>query len=543
MSAEEKQLHKAKASLTKLEAKRPQHFGGRQLYLRDLMRVAAEWKKTKTKALPQNAPAMVMKRHGESWAKMPAKIKKSYEAQASIARSQSESQLSDAIEEARASVSVMSSRNAARQGVRPPLVLSACAISSEDEVYWTRLLESKAFSDKQVQDMRRRSVAPALPSEGHQAALNSLAVSIGDTDTVHADEKQIWLGQVCSNRTYFAETALVFETEAGLCFYKFLFAVQKPFLAIFSLLKEDEQYLPCSSGAPSNWEDAHLAIYERSFTVNLHSSCSAEALPRVPLERIQVLPNLVHLGSQTVASDCDLVPFETFLANLPPLPARAPRTRQSKPADKMSPQSQQELVAKHPWLQNFVEARAKHAPKKKASQEELEPAASQQESDSESDDTPEVREDARVEDVFDELRQKREQWHLQGDPRRVDFRVSLLGGAWQKRVRGKAYDAFRGQALKGEAEDWCTSHGLQKTARFDVDTHGETTAAILAEAWCHRMQYFFSLHKEARSVQYVYCEADFANYEEPQALQELVPTLSGKSLQRVLQIRALRPRG
>ena len=130
-----------------------------------------------------------------------------------------------------------------------------------------------------------------------------------------------------------------------------------------------------------------------------------------------MLSGLVHLGLQTVVSDSDLVPLETFLANLPPLPPRAAHTRQSKPADKMSPTSQQSLVAKHPWLQHHFEAGAKQPPKKKASQEELEPAASQEESesDSEADDTPGVQEDARVEYVFEELRLKREQWYLQGD--------------------------------------------------------------------------------------------------------------------------------
>ena len=542
-SAEEKQIQKAQASLAKLSSKRPQHFGGRQLYLRDLMRVAKDWKKTKSRQLPQNLWTTVMKRHGKSWANMPAKARKAYEAQASIERSQSESQLSDAVEEAKESLSVMFNRNAARQGDRPPLLLSACAISDEDDACWTSLLESKAFTESRVQEMRRTSVAPALPSAAHQLALSSLALETPDNvDRGTNDEKQTWLGQVCSNRAYFAQTALVFDTEAGRYFYKFLFAMQRPFLAIFSLLQEDEQYFPCSSATPSNWEDNSVAIFEHSFTVDFHSSCSAEALPRVPMDRIQVLSGLVHLGLQTVVSDSDLVPLETFLANLPPLPPRAAHARQSKPADKMSPTSQQSLVAKHPWLQHHFEAGAKQPPKKKASQEELEPAASQEESDSDADDTPGVQEDARVENVFEELRLKREQWHLQGDVQRVEFKVSLLGGVWQQRVRGKAYDAFRGQALKGEAEDWCILHSFQKTARFEVATHGETAAAVLAEAWCHRMQYFFSLHKEAGGAKYVYSANDLANYEEPQAMQDLFPTLSGKSLQRASQIRALEPR-
>ena len=171
---------------------------------------------------------------------------------------------------------------------------------------------------------------------------------------------------------------------------------------MFSLLEEDAQYFPCPRAAHFEWQDDSLAYYERDFTVDFHSSCSAEALPRIPMERIQVLPNLAHLGGlQTVVSDSDLVPLETFLANLPPLPPRAARDLKPKPADKVSPKAKEDLVAKHPWLQHRFEANAKQPPKKSASKEELAPAASQEDSDPEADGTPEVQEDSRVEDVFE----------------------------------------------------------------------------------------------------------------------------------------------
>jgi len=49
-SAEEKQLQKARASIGKLESKKPQHLGGRQLYYRDLMHLAKEWRHCKKKS-------------------------------------------------------------------------------------------------------------------------------------------------------------------------------------------------------------------------------------------------------------------------------------------------------------------------------------------------------------------------------------------------------------------------------------------------------------------------------------------------------------
>jgi len=106
---------------------------------------------------------------------------------------------------------------------------------------------------------------------------------------------------------------------------------------------------------------------------------------------------------------------------------------------------------------------------------------------------------------------------------------------------GKAYDAFRGLASPGDPHAWCTLHSLFKSARYDLEIYGESTAATLAEAWCHRMQYLYSLHKEAGVLRYAYSSADYDNYQEPAAFLNLLPTLQGKVLHRALQIRDIRP--
>jgi hypothetical protein len=537
LTPEEKQRQKAHTTLARLESKRPQHFGGRQLYFKELMREAASWKENKRKALPENVRDLVMKGHGSRWASMPVKMRKTFEAQAAMERSDMESQLSDAKEHTRASMAVVSMRIAAKAAERPPLLLSVCSVSEQDEATWSVLLRSNAFSDRSVAALRQATkVAPALPSLAQQAALDAMA----GPDVCLVRDKPTWLAQMCSNRASFAGTALVFESLDGLRFFRFLFAMQRPHMAMFTLLREEEQYLPCVSVTPDNWEDLHLASYQHRFTVDFQTSCFAEDLPSMAVGDYRVVTELVHLQGVTMASDSDLMPLADFLARLPRPPPSAAQSHSSKPKDGLSKAAQQNMVVKHPWLQDYMDGKAKRGPNKDSTKEELEPQQEQDEEESE-EDVGEEMSDMRVEAVFEELRRKREQWHLQEDIKRSDFRVTLLGGAWLQKTKGRAFEAFRGQACIGAPEEWASMHMLTKSARFDVELHGEVVAATLAEAWCHRMQYLFSLHTEAEAERYVYTESDFANYQEPQGFLALAPTLQGKAFQRALQIRAIRP--
>eukprot|EP00972_Heterocapsa_arctica_P102063 15038988-Heterocapsa_arctica.AAC.1 len=60
-------------------------------------------------------------------------MRKTFEAQADMERSNLEGQLSEAKEETRASMAVLSLRIVAKAAERPPLLLSVCFISEQDE--------------------------------------------------------------------------------------------------------------------------------------------------------------------------------------------------------------------------------------------------------------------------------------------------------------------------------------------------------------------------------------------------------------------------
>ena len=91
------------------------------------------------------------------------------------------------------------------------------------------------------------------------------------------------------------------------------------------------------------------------------------------------------------------------------------------------------------------------------------------------------------------------------------------------------------------AEEFCTAVGLLKTMRFDVVAHGHDTACVLARAFCHRMQHYFSAYVEHPLEEgQAFGQAVHDAYAETSELRRLVEgELSARTRARVLAIRAI----
>eukprot|EP00972_Heterocapsa_arctica_P056599 8355555-Heterocapsa_arctica.AAC.1 len=57
--------------LLKLKAKKPLRLGAKQLFLKDLMRIAADWDRTGKMKAPAGVQKTIMKKHSESFQNMP----------------------------------------------------------------------------------------------------------------------------------------------------------------------------------------------------------------------------------------------------------------------------------------------------------------------------------------------------------------------------------------------------------------------------------------------------------------------------------------
>ena len=98
--------------------------------------------------------------------------------------------------------------------------------------------------------------------------------------------------------------------------------------------------------------------------------------------------------------------------------------------------------------------------------------------------------------MWEELEQARLEWESAPEDTPVYFRVVVLGGKWTAAHKGRAADAISGQASGKDAEKWCRSlkHvGATITSRYDMELYTAERAAILARAWCSKMQHFYSI--------------------------------------------------
>lgn len=115
-----------------------------------------------------------MQKHGESYRRMPDETRNKYEAQASLVRASSQDKLGEDIAEARANAEVLSSRVAAKLAERPPLMLSGCSISEQDDETWSAMMWSNDFNRARTAALRQTAqAAPALLPPAFQAKLES----------------------------------------------------------------------------------------------------------------------------------------------------------------------------------------------------------------------------------------------------------------------------------------------------------------------------------------------------------------------------------
>ena len=166
------------------------------------------------------------------------------------------------------------------------------------------------------------------------------------------------------------------------------------------------------------------------------------ALPQVPIEGINILKNLAHVGQSIMASASELVSMKEVLAALPPIRA----TKAQQPiGGSSSSEAKVKLVEHHPFLKSFLQKEADLATAKGSS-------SSAHDDLCESDDEegkPVPLTDDQVQEVFAALDAKSQEWEADGPRDDGDLRVTLLGSAWLMREKGKAYDAFMGSVRTG----------------------------------------------------------------------------------------------
>ena len=105
-------------------------------------------------------------------------------------------------------------------------------------------------------------------------------------------------------------------------------------------------------------------------------------------------------------------------------------------------------------------------------------------------------------------------------------------------TKGVPFDAIQGIARREFANHFCQRRGVQKSIRCDIAAYQQDGCAIMARAWCHRMQYFLNLDL-ARGESHVFTSGDLSEYHEPSEFTTWAAAAGGRASKRIAQIRTL----
>ena len=542
------------AKVRRLFAKKPQHFTGRQMYFKDISD-QLKCEVASGKREQGSAQKHIMQQHGARFATLDDTIKGQYATKAAIASAKIASDVADELSRAESELALHRERTTTKKALdRPRFLLSDCRFSANDVNNFEQLFASPMFTRKYVADLREsEGLAPPAPSPGRLAIL--------EAQVLPADEKPsfkpFWLPLVCKNREQLANTAFAIKNDMDgeqLLFFKFVFAIQRPHLAVFAPMHEVWNFTPTNSSAAVSLEDLVVSSwvfhFEVDYSTDIHHSDEVWQQHNC---RIFVLQGLLSLGCGSVVTDGDMVPLEDFLQNfsseMPPQPKAKP-----KPKPIASSTVSADLLAKYPWLLTVLEQQGKKEPQSKddgvsnnEGEGNIAGNTTEQEDEGHKDDSDEGEggqqpSDSDLNAVFEDVRRMREGWA--GDVvQPVDFRHTILGGAWAKPGTRTAYEFFRGSAATDPAKLWCVKYKTPQSATFYISVYGDTGCSILVQAWAHKMQHFFDIAQVSGTDDYKYTRSDISQYVEPTGFTEYVSSLpKGRAKTRAMQLKNWFPR-
>ena len=407
-----------------------------------------------------------------------------------------------------------------------PLLLSQCKLSSQEVGDLTASFQSPTLTNPQVKTLRAQARAtPHPPDDGFKRLLGSFGTVVEE----HETPRPVWLRPCCWNRASFSNVALRFSGVAGNRFFRFLFATQSPMYACFCEMEEAEYYLPTGSASLSEWVERAVDEWSHHFSMEFEALVHWYDLPQAQVEDIHVLPDVHMLPGGQLVSDSDFVSLGVFLSWLPPVK----QARAGAPKAEDTPKPDTGLLAQYPWMTKYIQEGAADSPSGPTSRAHpVEPPQ----------DEPDALDDDQVQAVFQDLEQRRQAWDLNAPGDHADFRVTLLGGAWQQRHKGTTYVAFKGAVRQGStSEHWCLQYNMPKSARFEISLYGEGGAYIMANAWCHRLNFLCSLYAECQGTGFKYHANCMADYKEPPEFVVFAEAAPKAQLNRVRWLRSLMP--
>jgi len=420
-----------------------------------------------------------------------------------------------------------------------PWQLQACAWDEQARADAEAVYRGKTFTQRQVAALREdASLAPFGPGADVKLAIRQQVVHQGQHPHVPA-----WVRNVADQRDYFVLHCLIVLPESGgegvAEFYEFMYAYQSPKALCLAKLRR-KPAVCCGPGVPLRSAMAQSWDYD-FVSANEYVYSASSVLCSWPEERLQVLPDLVHLQpSSRVVSQASPIALCDFLADLPPVKATsAPHAPTARRGDVSA---RARLLAENPWAMAYVDEAARVLKRHKGDPaEDADVKDDDVEAPDEEEDPLELDEEA-AQEVFAAMEAAR------ADAQRDDmglFRVLPLGGAWTAIHRGVAQDAWQGKASGAEAVQFAERYLLQQRARFDISLYTYPGALACARYWATKMAFFHALWVGGGGkAPFVFPDEELATFQEPAEFTKLTQECTAHRAQtRFTAFRAMRPAG
>ena len=312
-----------------------------------------------------------------------------------------------------------------------PISLQACKLSDSQLMQLDAYREHGGFTPERVANLRREALeAPRALSQSMLQTMSSIRVWKPDEVA-----RPPWVSQVAAQRDHFRSTIFIVEHAGRALHLKFLFATQSPVYIGFGVMKEEHHHVVMQEVGSSNWDELSRDYWPLRFRFDFLEHVAWSEIADVPIESIGVLPFVSYHGCNLCVSCSEVVTLASFLESLPSLRARASASSTSQAQRGMPRDHASDLVIKYPWLAGSLErdvAAARTTASSSGGAGEVVEEMS-----------CEALTDEQIEQAFTALRAEREKYAGDDDEEVVDWRVSVLGGAWTVRHRGVAFNAFR----------------------------------------------------------------------------------------------------
>lgn len=171
------QIERELRRLNKLLAKRPASAQERQLILKDLVHLAAQYAQSGRRTITKRSYQLIMKGHTDRWRAMTPQFRQRYEARAAFRRVEPQKAVAEGIEESQERVSLMETRQREAAKIVPPLTFSSCRLSRKDLATLDTLVLGQGFRGETLTRLRTSArTAPPPPRVADQQALSAFDV-------------------------------------------------------------------------------------------------------------------------------------------------------------------------------------------------------------------------------------------------------------------------------------------------------------------------------------------------------------------------------